>query len=829
MGLEKYRQKRNFDQTPEPAMDHRDKEPALHFVIQKHNASHLHYDLRLEVDGVLKSWAVPKGPSLDPAVKRLAMMVEDHPYGYKDFEGIIPPGNYGAGPVIIWDEGSCHAYETEDRNGSEEIFRRGLAKGEVKFILHGHKVRGRFALVKTRSAGDNSWLLIKKDDEFASGEDITRLDRSVISGRRVDELGPEGDMPVLPDIPGETAMMPHRIRPMLASLIKDPFDHPDWIFEIKLDGYRTIAEISDAVTLYSRNLLPFNAKFPTIVTSLAALGREALLDGELVILDENGRSNFQLLQNYGRTGEGSITFFAFDLLYLDGHDLRNLPLITRKTLLQQILPDLPDVKYCDHLAGSGVDFFQEARLNNLEGIVAKHGNSRYETGKRSREWLKIKARLSQEAIICGFTAPRGSRKKFGALVLGAYEQGKLVYIGHSGGGFDDATLHELHELLSPLVQADSPFATKVAPNMPVHWVKPLLVCEVEFSEWTDDGVMRHPVFLGLREDKEARAVIRESLTALPIDSVPGLSEEVSGKEQDLVINQRRLKLSNLDKVFWPEEGLTKKDVIDYYRAVAPVMLSHLRDRPQSLYRTPHGIKEGGFYQKDVKDLVADWLVTESIPSESQNKSITFLLCQDEASLVYMANLGCIEINPWLSRLGTLDYPDYLVIDLDPEDIGFDKVIEAALAVKEVLDHAGARSFPKTSGATGIHIYVPLAATYDYETAGRFAHLVATLARGLVPDFTSLERSPAKRQGKVYLDFLQNKRGQTLAAPYSIRPRPGATVSTPLDWSEVRPGLHPGNFTLKNVPLRLKQRGDIFSGTLGPGIQMQQCLEKLENF
>jgi bifunctional non-homologous end joining protein LigD len=827
MPLEDYRQKRDFKRTPEPPAKGGSPGAALRFVVQKHAASHLHYDLRLELDGVLKSWAVPKGPSLDPSVKRLAMMVEDHPFDYRTFEGIIPPGSYGAGSVIIWDEGTCHAHETEDRSKSEELFRSGLAKGELKFVFHGHKLKGRFALVRLRSAEGKSWLLVKKEDEFATAGDITALDRSVVSGRRVDELGAEGEQPVIADLPGIVAPMPHNIKPMLATLAKGPFDHPDWLFEIKLDGYRTIAEISSgSVLLYSRNLLSFNSKFPTIAASLAGMGREAILDGEVVAMDAQGRSSFQLLQNYGRTGEGLILYFVFDLLYLDGHDLRDLPLITRKSLLQEILPDLSEVRYCDHIVETGTDFFHAARKGGLEGIVAKRAESRYETGRRSGSWLKIKAALSQEAIICGFTAPRGSRKKFGTLVLGAYEQGELVHIGTSGGGFNEASLQELHDQLQPLIQPESPFRGGATTRMPAQWVKPQLVCEVAFSEWTSDGIMRQPVFLGLRLDKDPTSVTRETFSGPAAAPPPPAAKGVTA-ENDLIIGGRKLRLTNLDKVFWPEEGYTKREVIDYYRAVAPFMLPHLRNRPESLYRTPNGIDAAGFFQKDVKEMTGDWPQTEAIFSESQNKTITFLICQDEASLIHMANLGCIEINPWLSRLGNLDNPDYLVIDLDPEEIGFDIVVATALAVKEVLDKAGAVGYPKTSGATGMHIYVPLGARYDYETAGRFAHLIATLTNQLAPALTSLERSPAKRRGKVYLDFLQNKRGQTLAAPYSIRPRPGATVSTPLSWSEVQPGLSPRDFTIRTIPARIAALGDIFSGVLGPGISIEQCIGKLE--
>jgi bifunctional non-homologous end joining protein LigD len=462
--------------------------------------------------------------------------------------------------------------------------------------------------------------------------------------------------------------------------------------------------------------------------------------------------------------------------------------------------------------------------------------------------------MQQEAVICGFTRPRHSRRGFGALVLGVYEEEKLACIGFAGGGFDDAGLKEMYDLLQPLVQADSPFPMPVKSDMPITWVKPELVCEVEFSEWTDENVMRQPVFLGLREDKDPKSVVRELLrgeVAAPqpagepeTTAKPGAtagekaagaasvgrkkgSNGKKGQNEVLILDGHRLELSNLDKVFWPEEGYTKGDVIAYYRIMAHAMLPHLLDRPESLYRTPHGITQGGFFQKEAGELPPSWITTREIYSKHVDKNIKFFVCQDEATLIYMANLGCIEINPWLSRLQNLDYPDYFVIDLDPEDIPFAKVIETALAVREVLDRAGAVSFPKTSGATGMHIYVPLGARYDYDTAGEFAKVIATLVHHKVPDFTSLLRSPKQRQKKVYLDFLQNKPGQTLAAPYSIRPRPGATVSAPLKWEEVKPGLDPGRFTIATMPGRLEHIGDLFSGVLGPGIDLEQCIENLE--
>ncbi len=864
MGLEEYQRKRDLGTTPEPPARAGKSAKSLRFVVHKHAASHLHYDFRLELDGVLKSWAIPKGPSLDPSVKRLAMMVEDHPYDYGDFEGVIPKGNYGAGEVIVWDAGTYGAPGATDPEQGERQLREGLKKGDLKFVLSGRKLNGEYALVRIKGDKDNTWLLIKKKDQFASAEDVTLQDRSVVSNLSIDELragkapkpaaAPEPAEPVRPVRPGGPAPdpMPHRITPMLAGSAAEPFDDPGWLFEIKLDGYRAIAEIENGqVQLYSRNNLSFNKRFPAIVSSLASLPVTAVLDGEVVALDEKGRSYFQLLQNSQRTGEPNLYYYVFDLLYLDGKDLRGEPLLARKERLRALLPKIPWVRFSDHITEYGREFFELARENNLEGILAKRADSRYFAGRRSGDWLKIKIRLQQEAVICGFTQPRGSRKGLGSLVLGVYENDELVYIGLTGGGFDDAGLKEMYAALQPLVQPESPFRQQVKTSMPATWVRPELVCEVEFSEWTDENVMRQPIFLGLREDKDPRSVVREIAEVQsqvpheqstdfdadagePAAEKPAAARPSSKKggakkgEESVVIDGQKLILTNLDKVFWPEEGYTKGDVVDYYRKMAPVILPYLTDRPESMYRTPHGITELGFYQKEAGDLLPPWITAKEIYSKHVDKNIRFLVCQDEATLVYMANLGCIEINPWLSRLQQLDYPDYLVIDLDPEDIPFGKVVETALAVHEVLESAGAASYPKTSGATGIHIYVPLGARYDYETAGGFAKLVATLAHHKVPGFTSLLRSPKERQKKVYLDFLQNKPGQTLAAPYSIRPRPGATVSTPLAWEEVKPGLDPRRFTIRTIGERLERVGDLFQGVLGPGIDIERCLEQLQN-
>jgi bifunctional non-homologous end joining protein LigD len=619
--------------------------------------------------------------------------------------------------------------------------------------------------------------------------------------------------------------MPHHIKPMLATLTDEPFDDPDWIYEIKHDGYRAVAEIKGGeVELYSRNLNSFNQLFHPVVDTLKGLNYDMILDGEIVIMDEDGRSKFQLIQNYQRTGSGALYYYVFDLLYYDGYDLRDIPLIKRKSLLQKALPELHNVKYSDHISKHGKDFYKLAQQNKLEGIIAKKAAGQYLTGKRSRDWLKIKLHSQQEAVICGYTKPKGSRKHFGALILGVYKGKELIYIGHSGGGFNDENLAAIKKKLDNIIIDKSPFKEKIRTNTPVTWVKPELVCEVSFSEWTDEGLMRHPVFLGLREDKKPSEVHMEIPEA---SSEEIIKEENNAVDKEVTINRHKLKLTNLDKIYFPDDGYTKGDVIEYYRKISKYMLPYLKDRPESMLRHPNGIYGKSFFQKNVDHMPPDWVKTEKIYSEHNEDYINYLICNDAATLVFMANLGCIEINPWFSRIQSKENPDYLVIDLDPEEISFDKVVDTALNVKEALDIAGAKSFCKTSGATGLHVYVPLKAKYDYDVAKEFAHVIGKIVNSWIPDFTSLERSPSKRKKKVYLDYLQNRRGQTLAAPYSVRPKPGATVSTPLKWEEVKQGLHPTDFTIKNIFKRLEKTGDLFKGVLGPGIDIEKCIKRLE--
>lgn len=887
MALETYKEKRNFKNTPEPAAKKNAAGTELKFVIQRHAASHLHYDFRLEMEGVLKSWAVPKGPSLNPQDKRLAMMVEDHPFAYRTFQGVIPEGNYGAGIVEIWDEGTYHAIGNTDRKTSEKELLAELKKGNLKFVLHGKKLKGEFALVKIKnnnSAKDNAWLLIKHKDKYATEEEYNSEDhvpansniikkgavkksskrtvtKAAVKSTEEEPVAAKKKQPApAKKVKRGKDPMPHEIKPMLAKLKDAPFDSPDWIFEIKWDGYRAIAEIEKGnVNLYSRNLISFNTKYKPIVESLKAFAHNAVLDGEIVVLNADGTSSFQMLQQYDEKPSPDLCYCVFDILYLDGQDLRDLPLLERKSILKDVLTDLPNIRYSDHVEQDGIQFFELAKKNKLEGIMAKRADSAYRLGARSDQWIKLKIIKAQEAIICGFTAPRNSRKDFGALILGAYEKGRLVYIGHTGGGFTTALLSSTLKRMEPLIQEESPFDVKIKTNEKVTWIKPKLVCEIAFSEWTADGHMRQPIFQGMRIDKKAREVVRElpTVTTLPDDDMEAktktkakkavvektrsetrtakkaavkksgetaVKKSVSGEVE---IDGQVLKISNRSKIYWPAEGYTKGDLIDYYMQAADYMLPYLKDRPESLNRHPNGIEGANFFQKDMGETLPDWIEYKEVFSESNSKDIRYMLCQNKATLIYMANLGCIEINPWNSRVQKIEYPDYIVIDLDPSDNNtFEEVIQTALVVKKVLDKAGATAYCKTSGATGLHIYVPLGAKYTYEQGKNFAHIIAQLVHDELPELTSLVRNPRERKNEIYVDYLQNRGGQTLAAPYSVRPKAGATVSTPLEWSEVKKGLHPSTFTIKTIFKRLKEKGDLFKGVLGKGIDMEKCLKKL---
>ena len=617
---------------------------------------------------------------------------------------------------------------------------------------------------------------------------------------------------------------------MLAKLHDAAFDDPNWIYEIKWDGYRAVAEVNKKDTkLYSRNGLSFATDYPTIFEELQKIKKNMVLDGEIVALDADGKPSFQLIQQYAQDGSVPVCYFVFDCLAVNGKSVESKPLTERKEILKSILPESELIKYCDHVETQGKAFFKAVQKQGLEGMIAKRADSTYTEGRRSAHWLKVKNIVMEEAVIAGYTEPGGSRKYFGALVLGVYKKGKLVYIGHTGTGFNNATLKDVYSKLQSLKSSTFPFDVKVPVNAPVTWVKPKLVCNLKYSEITQEGHRRHPVFMGLRIDKAAKEVHEEVRDNENIAEGEVQITKSKKMEATQTIGGKKMEFSHLDKVYFPDDGYTKGDVIDYYNTVYPHIIKYMKGRPESLLRMPNGLADKGFFHKDAGLNAPAWVKHIALYSESAEKDINYIICNDKPTLLYLANLGCIEMNPWNSRLKNLDKPDYLVMDLDPSEHNtFEQVIETAKVIKTILDKAGAVSFPKTSGATGIHIYVPLGAKYTYDQGKKFAHMVAMLAHDQLPEFTSLERSLSKRgKDHIYIDFLQNRKGQTLSCAYSLRPKPGATVSTPLDWKEVKKGLHPSNFNIKNIMARIEKKGDLFGGVLLKGIDMMKCINKLQ--
>jgi bifunctional non-homologous end joining protein LigD len=890
MALKEYKKKRSFADTPEPRGGKPDAK-SLRFVVQKHAASHLHYDFRLEMEGVLKSWAIPKGPSLNPADKRLAMQVEDHPFDYRNFEGIIPSGNYGAGTVMIWDEGD---YESlEETNGSkaaqEKALLKGLRDGSLKFRLNGKKLKGEFALVRTRGRGDNSWLLIKHRDRFAAETSVTDKDRSVVSKKTLEQIAKSPSSaqwksnrksepktakakvkpaakvkPTAKKTAPNAAKrsMPKDIPPMLATLIDKPFSEKGWSYEIKWDGYRALAYLKKGkAQLRSRNNKSFEKYYP-VLDALQHWPVNAIVDGEIVVLNEKGQSDFGKLQNWRSEADGDLAYYLFDILWLEGRDLTGLPLSERRALLRSITPDDNTLRYSESFETDGKEFFEKARQLGLEGIMAKKTDGLYAPGVRTREWLKIKTASRQEVVIGGFTRNEDTPKLFSALLVGVFEGNKLQYTGKIGTGFPEKLQKEMMKKFKPLIQKKCPFVTEPDINQPSRfrpnpreatatWLKPTLVGEVAFREMTADGVMRHPSFQGMREDKNAKDVVLEQ--ALPAKKTVAEADETkaaadaganpkgsrrakprstllnpSDESQTRPIDGHDLTFNHLSKIYWPKEKYTKRDLLNYYYQVAPYILPYLKDRPQSLNRHPNGIAGPSFYQKNVSGKVPDWIGTFPYHSAEDNEDKEFLVCTDEASLLYMVSLGCIELNPWSSRVSAPDNPDWGIIDLDPDKkTPFEKVIEAAQVTRRILEAAGIKAFCKTSGSTGLHIYYPLGAKYTYEHSKEFARVIVQHVQREIPAYTTIERMTANRKGRMYLDFLQNRPQATIAAPYSVRPKPGATVSAPLEWDEVKKGMTTLDFTIKNMPARLKETGDLFKPVLGKGIDMEKALRKLD--
>lgn len=618
---------------------------------------------------------------------------------------------------------------------------------------------------------------------------------------------------------------------MFAKETDVPFDDKDWLFEIKWDGYRAICEKSkNEILLYSRNGISFLSSYPIVADQLLQIKEDVVIDGEIAVINDIGKPDFQLLQHYGEDPDHPIQYNIFDLLKLNGHDTTGLALLERKELLQKIIPANEVIKYSDHILEKGKAFFKVSKEKGLEGIMAKKADSKYYPGKRTSDWLKIKHHKTQEAIIAGYTQPSGARKYFGALILAVKNGSKLKYIGHTGGGFNQNSLKEMYEKLQPLVQEKSPFNEKIKTNSPVTWVTPQLICEVKFAEITADGKLRQPIFLHLRNDKNINEVnMAKTKLISKVKDKPSETEEDSNKDDTIfTFGKSKVKATHLNKIYFPEDGVTKGDVINYYISMADYILPYLKGRPESLLRNPNGIHDKGFFQKDAAGNVPSYVKSKKIFSESNQKEIDYIVCDNEATLTYMNNLGCIEINPWHSTVKSLNKPDYLIIDIDPSEKNtFEQVINAANIVKQVLDKAGAECFCKTSGASGLHVYVPTEKKYTYEQVKDFAYIVCMMAHEELKDSTTLERNLQKRSNKkIYMDYLQNRKGQTIASVYSLRPKDGATVSTPLLWKEVKKGLSPKQFTIHNIQQRVEKNGDIFKGVLGKGIDLNKCLKNM---
>jgi bifunctional non-homologous end joining protein LigD len=761
--LEEYRRKRDPARTPEPFSKGKRRVKPI-FVVQRHDARRLHYDFRLERDGALASWAVPKGIPLSRGERHLAVHVEDHPLDYASFEGTIPAGQYGAGTVEIWDRGTYELLE-EKRDGGLTV------------QLNGKRLDGVWTLVPAHLDGDpKNWLLLRKDGESARSTSY---------------------------------------RPMLATSV-DAVPHGDeWLFEVKWDGYRTLALVSGGeATLVSRNGNDLTGRFATVARAIEKASRSphAVLDGEVCALDEQGRPSFGALQ----TSAGSLVFYAFDVLERDGESLLSRPLSERRRVLEELVEASGAVRLSATFE-DGEGLLAAVEQQGLEGVVAKRVSSTYQPGRRTRDWLKVKTTGRQEFVVAGYTRGEGRRAGFGSLVLAVNEGGELRWVGNVGTGYTDDEIERVLARLRPLERRDPPFATP--PRMPrvkrnaVVWVEPEVVAEVRFSEWTHEGHLRAPVYLGLRDDKPATEVRRE-VTALPAEIRRG---------------RRVLKLSNTDKLFWPEEGITKGDLLAYYRDVAPVLVPHLRDRPFTMKRYPDGWQGKFFFQKDSPKHRPPWLRTAPFPAtsrEGETRMIEYAIVDDELSLLWMVNMGCIDMHAWSSRADRPERPDWVLFDLDPsEGFGFAHAVEVALLVKQALELVGLEGFPKTSGSRGIHVLVPIARRHTFAQAHEFASVIAGGLARAHPKLVTTEWSKTKRHG-VLVDANQNGAGKTTASVYSVRPRAGATVSTPLRWEEVEPGLDPSQFTMDAVLDRVAEHGDLFAGVLESRQSLTQALRAL---
>ena len=889
--LAEYRKKRDFARTAEPSGD---AAPAsrpsgrLCFVIQKHAASHLHFDLRLELDGVMKSWAVPKGPSLDPSVKRLAMQVEDHPIDYNTFEGTIPKGEYGGGTVMLWDRGTYTSDVAASPDEEEDAIRDGLKRGDLKITFHGERVKGSFALIRMKFARDGSssakpqWLLIKHRDEYGTDEDVVAENMtSVVSGRTIEEVaagkGKVWHSNREPKASSSSAASAGVLEPMYAS-VGSEVPGAGWTFEPKYDGIRVLAyATSQSVKLVTRNGKDKAQQFPEIVASLKKLASQArrslVLDGEIVALIDGDPARFQELQSRMHVKESRMierhstsspaALILFDIL-VDGDDiLIKEPWTKRRERLVKRIGkrESAQLRITDSSEGDGAQMLETARRQGWEGIIAKKTDSRYEPGNRSRSWLKLKIEFRQEFVIGGYTEPRNSREHIGALLLGYFDYDRFIYVGHTGGGFTREGLVEMHRKLKPLEIKSSPFEETPKTNEKAHWAKPKIVVEVKFNEWTSDRRLRQPIFLGVRDDKPAskvgleapsvqkksarsgliakrttrvgaaaraktvkkapaakvtasvRSATRQSATKTDTTSILEqlTAIEETGRDGSLDFGGgRSLKVSNLGKVFFPKEKITKGDVMRYYTRIAEFILPAILDRPLVLRRFPNGIDGKAFYQQKASETTPKEVRVEVIANDEGEKQPRFI-GGDLLTLLYTIQLGAVSVDPWHSRIQSCDYADYTIIDLDPGPrASFERVKQVARWAKGVIDGFGLKAAIKTSGSTGLHIYLPLPPETPNEAATLVAQMIATKVADAHPKEATIERFVKARGGAtVYVDYLQNIMGKTVAGPYCVRARPGAPVSTPIHWSELTAELEPRSFTIENAPERFEKLGDIW--------------------
>jgi bifunctional non-homologous end joining protein LigD len=912
--LREYSDKRAFGATPEPRPALVERSGPLLFVIQMHAATRLHYDLRLECDGVLKSWAVPKGPSLDPTEKRLAVPTEDHPFDYASFEGVIPPKQYGAGEVIVWD---CGVYSPDeggiwfhDRGAAEERVRLGLAAGKLGIQLRGEKVKGSFALVRTRgvpptgTGSDNpAWLLIKHKDRFVDKADITARNRSVLSGVAVEELKvvPAHRIPAGSLVPsGPLVALPAKLEPMHAEIGEAPFNKPDWMWEPKLDGYRALAFIEgDRVKLRSRRGLELAAAFPRLVEELAKqTPGTMILDGEIVAFDASGKPSFNALQNRVQLKTAReiaaadlatpVVFVCFDLLHFAGVDLRGSPYRDRRRYLAQALLCSPIVQLV-HASRDGVALHDAALASGFEGIVGKRLDSRYEAGKRSPSWLKVKPAASADFVVGGYTQGKGSRSPLGSLLVGYWDRGKLRYASHVGSGFDDRTVADVKARLEPLKRAKNPFDAEPEHNAPTTWVEPKLVAEVKFHSWTEDDHLRAPVFVRLRDDIDPKKVRhpravgdpgkakRDSRQSLPPnDFVGGGNDTIApviaqldhGKPSlTLAVGPHRIKLTNLDRVYWPENkaleqpALTKRDLLRYLAQVSPYMLPHLADRPLTMIRMPDGIRGQRFFQKQWEQSRPEFVDSIVVFSGHKEEPHEYLLCNNLPTLLWLAQSGTLEFHIWHSRakLGPdaatksidyaasleslegsiLNFPDYVLFDIDPyiysgkeakgaepelNTVAFEKGKEVAFRLRELLQTMSLDAIVKTSGKTGLHVFVPVQRTLDFDAARHVSELFGRHLMRLHPKDVTLEWSVPKRTGKIFMDYNMNVRGKTLNVAYSPRGEPGAPVSMPLTWEELATA-HPLDFRITNAAERLARTGDRWADALERKLDLERSLKR----